>query len=62
MFTLDGLTTNGYGNSFKFYNATGSLKNTNVLDDGPLTLAASTLTVSNNLNLSPATVLQGFSP
>ena len=57
LFTSDGLTTNGYGNSFKFYNATGSLKNTNVLDDGPLTLAASTLTVSNNLNLSPATVL-----
>lgn len=61
LFTFDGLTTNGYGNSLAFYNAQGSLVNTNVLGSGPLTLAASTFTVSNNLNLSPQTVLS-FSP
>ena len=55
--TFDGLTTNGYGNSLAFYNALGSLKNTNVLDNGPLTLSASTLTVSNPLTLFPTTVL-----
>lgn len=54
---FDGLTTNGYGNSFAFYNAPASLKNTNVFDDGPLTLSASTLTVSNNLALFPTTTL-----
>jgi polygalacturonase len=57
LFTFDGVTTNGYSNSLKFYNALGSLKNTNVFDDGPLTLSASTLTVSNNLTLFPTTVL-----
>ncbi len=57
LFTFDGLTTNGFGNSLAFYNALGSLKNTNVFDDGPLTLSASMLTVSNNLTLFPATVL-----
>jgi polygalacturonase len=57
LFTFDGLTTNGYGNTLSLYNALGSLKNTNALDDGPLSLAASTFTVSNNLNLSPNTVL-----
>jgi polygalacturonase len=57
LFTFDGLTTNGYGNTLGFYNAAGSLKNTNAFDDGPLTLAASTFTVSNNLNLSPNTVV-----
>ncbi len=56
-FTFDGLTTNGYGNSLAFYNAQGSLKNTNALDDGPLTLSASTFTVSNNLTLFPTTAL-----
>ena len=54
---LDGLTTNGYGNSLAFYNARASLKNTNVFDDGPLTLADSTLTISNNFMLFPSTVL-----
>jgi len=57
LFTFNGLTTNGYDNTFAFCNAFGSLKNTNALDDGPLTLAASTFTVSNSLNLSPATIL-----
>jgi len=55
--TLDGLTTNGYGNSFAFYNTLASLKNTNVFDDGPLTLADSILTISNNFALSTSTVL-----
>jgi polygalacturonase len=57
LFTFDGLTTNGYGNTFAFYNAQASLKNTNVFDDGPLTLSASKLTVSNNLALIPTTTL-----
>ncbi len=56
-FTFEGLTTNGYGNSFAFYNAVGSLKNTNAFDDGPLTLSASTFTVSNNLTLTPTTTI-----
>ena len=51
LFSSDGLTTNGYGNAFAFYNARASLRNTNVLDDGPLTLSGSTLTVSNDLML-----------
>jgi hypothetical protein len=55
--TFDGLTTNGYGNSFAFYNAQASLKNTNVFDDGPLTIGGSKLTVSNNLTLFPTTTL-----
>jgi polygalacturonase len=55
--SLDGLTTNGYGNNLAFYNARVSLKNTNVFDDGPLTLADSILTVSNNFMLLPSTVL-----
>ena len=60
LFTFDGLTTNGYGNSFSFYNTTASLKNTNAFDDGPLTLSASTFTVSNNLALRPTTTLNYF--
>jgi len=60
LFTFDGLTTNGYGNSFSFYNAAGSLKTTNAFDDGPLTLSASTFTVSNNLALRPTTTLNYF--
>ena len=55
--TLDGLTTNGYGNSLAFYNAQASLKNTNVFGSGPLTLADSILTISNNFMLFPSTVL-----
>ncbi|HEY1718361.1 MAG TPA: glycosyl hydrolase family 28 protein [Verrucomicrobiae bacterium] len=58
--TFDGLTTNGYGNSFFLYNAQASLKNTNVLDNGPLTISASTLAVSNNLTLFPSTALNYF--
>jgi polygalacturonase len=55
--TLDGLTTNGYGNSLAFYNAQASLQNTNAIDDGPVTLGDSILTISNNFMLFPSTVL-----
>ena len=55
--TLDGLTTNGYGNSLTFYNAQASLQNTNAIDDGPVTLGDSILTISNNFMLFPSTVL-----
>ncbi|MGB7746140.1 MAG: YDG domain-containing protein [Verrucomicrobiia bacterium] len=55
--TFDGLTTNGYGNSLAFYNAQTSLINTNVFDDSPLTIADSTLTISNNFTLFPSTIL-----
>ena len=57
LITFDGLTTNGYGNVLSLYNTQASLQNTNVLDDGPLTLSASTLIISNNLTLFPSTVL-----
>jgi hypothetical protein len=62
LFTLDGLTTNVpgsvlAGNTLALYNAQGALKNTNVLGAGPLTLGASTLTISNDLTLFPSTVL-----
>jgi len=56
-FSFDGLTTNGYDNILSFYNMTGLLKNTNTVGVSPLTLSASTLSVLNNLNLSPATIL-----
>lgn len=55
--TFDGLATNGYGDGFSLYDALGSLVNTNVFNQGPLTLSASTLTVSNNLTLYPPTIL-----
>ncbi len=55
--TFDGLTTNGLGNTLGLYNARASLKNTNAFDDGPLTLADSLLTISNNFMLFPGTVL-----
>jgi polygalacturonase len=57
LFLFDGLTTNGYRNTLALYNALGTLKNTNTFAGSPLTLSASTLTVSNNLNLSPAAVV-----
>ena len=53
---VGGLATSGYRNSLALYNTLAGLKNTNVLDDGPLTLAASTLTVTNNLMLFPTSV------
>lgn len=54
---FDGITTNGYGNSLALYNSTASLNNTNCFDDGPLTLGASTLSISNNFTMFPSTVL-----
>jgi polygalacturonase len=54
---LDGLTTNGIGNTLAFYNALGTLKNTNAIASGTITLGNSTLTVSNNLTLTPASPL-----
>ncbi len=53
----NGTTSNLVGNALQFYNALGSIRNTNVLADGLLTLSASTFTVSNNLSLAPNTVL-----
>jgi polygalacturonase len=53
----NGTTSNLVGNTLQFYNALGSLNNTNVLDDGPLTLSAGMFTVSNNLTLFPTMVL-----
>ena len=55
--TFDGLTTNAYLDNFALDNAQASLENTNAFGTGPLTLSASTLTVSNNLTLFPATTL-----
>jgi polygalacturonase len=57
LYLLDGLTTNGIGNTLAFYNAQASLKNTNVMAGGAVTIAGSTLTVSNNLALTTATPL-----
>lgn len=57
LFKFEGLTTNDYASSFTFYNALGTLKNTNAFGTGPLTLSASTFTVSNNLDLSSGTVI-----
>jgi hypothetical protein len=55
--TFDGLAMNSLVNGLALYNAQASLKNTNVFDHGPLTLAASTLTVSNHLNLPASSQL-----
>lgn len=54
---LDGLTTNGIGSTLDFYNAQATVANTNAIAGGALTLAGSTLTVSNNLTLTPASPL-----
>jgi hypothetical protein len=55
--SLYGLTTNSYGNNLAFYNSPAVLSFTNLIDDGPLTLADSLLTISNNFTLFPTTVL-----
>lgn len=55
--TFTGVSTNGWGNSLLLYRASGVVRNTNAIVDGAVTLSASTLTVSNHLNLSPATAL-----
>lgn len=55
--TFDGLTTNGYTSTLMLDNTLAALANTNLLDHGPLGLFGSTLTASNNLNLSPNTII-----
>jgi hypothetical protein len=56
--TFDGLTTNGYGNGFTFYNALASLENTNALAlNTAVTLGAATFAISNNFALSPSNTL-----
>jgi hypothetical protein len=55
--TLDGLVANSLGNNLQFYNTQASLINTNAINGGPLTLGASTLTVSNDLTLPGTNVL-----
>jgi polygalacturonase len=52
LFSLDGLTTNGIGNTLAFYNAQASLKNTNAIASGAITMASSALTISNNLSVT----------
>ncbi len=62
---LDGLTTNGIGSTLGFYNALATVSNTNAIAGGAMTIAGSTLTVSNNLTLTTATPLNymvGTSP
>jgi hypothetical protein len=57
LISLYGLTTNSYANSLAFYNGKGTLSATNTLGAGPLTLADSLFTISNNFTLFPTTVL-----
>jgi polygalacturonase len=56
LFTFNGLTTNGYNNSISLYNALGASRDTNVLS-GPLTLSGSTFSATNNIVLSPSSVI-----
>jgi polygalacturonase len=55
--SFDGITTNGYSSTLNLFHAPAWLINTNLFDDGPLTLGAGTFTVSNHLTLFPSTVL-----
>lgn len=57
LFSLDGLTTNGYANAISLCNAQAGLKNTNVLGIPTVALNGSVLTVSNNLDLSTGALL-----
>ena len=53
--TLDGVSTNGIGNTLEFWNTQGALKNTNALEINPIvTVAAGSLTISNHLLAAPA--------
>jgi hypothetical protein len=49
---LNGITTNGIGNSLVFDHANASISSTNAIAAGAITLAGSTLTISNNLTLT----------
>jgi hypothetical protein len=55
--SLDGITTNGVGNTLGFYNALATVSKTNAIAGGVLTIAGSTLTVSHNLALTAAVPL-----
>ena len=57
LISLYGLTTNSYGNNLAFYNSQATVSYTNLIDDGPLTMSDSILTISNNFTLFPTTVL-----
>ncbi|HEU5397224.1 MAG TPA: glycosyl hydrolase family 28 protein, partial [Verrucomicrobiae bacterium] len=51
--TIDGATTNGFANSFTFYNSLMTLQNTNAIAlNSSVTLGASTFIVSNNLAMT----------
>jgi hypothetical protein len=54
---LNGLTTNGIGNTLGFYNAPATVSNTNAIAGGAITLSGCTLIVSNNLTLTTASPL-----
>jgi hypothetical protein len=54
---LDGLTTNGIGSTLDFNNAQATVSNTNAIAGGAVTIAGSTLTISNNLTLTTAAPL-----
>jgi len=56
LISLDGLVTNSYVDNLAFYNSQ-TTSDTNALGVGPLTLADSVLTISNNFTLFPGTVL-----
>jgi polygalacturonase len=59
--TLNGLSTNGVGNSLAFYNAPASLQNTNAIANSTLTVGSGTFTVSNNLAMA-ATGIFNYQP
>jgi polygalacturonase len=53
--TLDGVSTNGIGNTLEFWNAQGALKNTNALEINPVVkVAGGSLTISNHLSAAAA--------
>jgi hypothetical protein len=53
--TLDGATTNAFGNAFTFYNSMMTIVSTNALAlNTSVTLGASTFIISNNLAMTPS--------
>jgi hypothetical protein len=54
---LDGITTNGVGNTLGFYNVPATVSKTNAIAGGALTIAGSTFTINNNLTLTAAVPL-----
>jgi hypothetical protein len=51
--TLDGVSTNGIGNSLAFWNAQAALKNTNALAINPVITVAAGALISNHLSVAP---------